>query len=356
MSSSVIQEYAKAAANFLNEVPQTLRDFILFLHSDAFIKAIIFPGLLFILTFVMFTIWFERKLLARVMVRLGPLHVGKYAGLLQLVADAVKLLSKELIVPEKAIKPLYVSMPVLCGALSMLAFAFLPVGPGWVIYPSDISLLLVFVVLAVTPITILVAGWASRSKYSFVGMVRFAFQVFSYEVPFFLAIASVTLAARSFNLEKIVEAQAGLPFIIPALLGFIVFLITAIAEVERVPFDLPTAEQELVSGWQTEYTGAYFALFYLAAYIKLDAVAILTALLFLGGWHGPSIPGIPESILGPFWLILKSLIVVFLVLLLRGVFPRITLDKLLDLGWRVLIPLALLNILIVAVLIQIGLL
>lgn len=356
MPPQIIQEYARAAANFLKELPQPLRDFILFLHSDAFIKPIIFPGILFILTFVMFTIWFERKLLARVMVRLGPLHVGKYAGLLQLVADAVKLLSKELIVPEKAVKPLYVSMPVLCCALSMLTFAFLPLGPGWVIYPSDIGLLLVFVVLAVTPITILVAGWASRSKYSFIGMVRFAFQVFSYEVPFFLALASVTLAARSFNLERIVEAQAGFPFIIPAFLGFLVFLITAIAEVERVPFDIPTAEQELVSGWQTEYSGAYFALFYLAAYIKLDAVAILTALLFLGGWNGPSIPWLPGSVLGPFWLILKSLIVVSLVLLLRGVFPRVTLDKLLDIGWRFLVPLALLNLLVVAVLIQMGLL
>lgn len=350
-----IHGYFNAVVDAVSQLPKPLQDLIIFLHSDAFIKATIFPGILFILIFVMMTLWFERKLLARVMVRIGPLHVGKYAGLLQLVADAIKLISKELIVPARAVKPLYISMPILGGFMTMLTFAFLPFGGGWVIYPSDIGLLLVFVLLAVAPITMLVAGWASRCKYSFIGMARFAFQIFSYEVPLFLSIAGVALAARSLNLEKIVEAQSSIPFILPLFIGFITFLIASLAEVERVPFDIPTAEQELVAGWMTEYSGAYFALFYLGAYIKLDIIAVLTSILFLGGWNGPPIPGIPESIYEPAWLLLKSCIVLFVILLLRGALPRVTLDKLLDIGWRYLIPLSLLNLLIAAALLNLGL-
>lgn len=351
-----IDGFAKTVVDAVAQLPEPLQEIIKFLHSDAFIKATVFPGVLFILIFVMMTIWFERKLLARVMLRIGPLHVGRYAGLLQLVADAVKLISKELIVPERAIKSLYISMPILGGFMTMLAFAFLPFGNDWIIYPSDIGLLLIFVILAIAPLTVLVAGWASRCKYSYVGTIRFAFQIFSYEVPLFLSIASVALASRSFDLEKIVEAQANMPFIVPLILGFIVFFIVSLAEVERVPFDMPTAEQELVSGWMTEYSGAYFALFYLGAYIKLDVIAVLTSLLFLSGWHGPAIPGIPASIYEPMWLLLKSCIVLSIIILLRGTLPRITMDKLLDIGWKYLIPLSILNLFITALLIQLGVL
>ncbi|MDJ0269788.1 MAG: NADH-quinone oxidoreductase subunit H [Aigarchaeota archaeon] len=334
-------------------LPPPIEQLINFIASDAFVKAVIFPGVIFVSVFGLFTVWYERKLLARVMLRIGPLHVGKYAGLLQVVADTVKFLAKEYIVPETARRRLFVLMPMLGVVINALLFAFLPFGPMWLIFPSDISILLFFVLVAISPLPLILAGWASGNKYSLIGIVRFAFQIFAYEIPLFLALTGVIVMARSFDIVKIVEAQASMPFIVPQIIGFLAFFITLVSEVERIPFDMPTAEQELVEGWMVEFSSYGFLMLQLANYLKLDALVVLTALLYLGGWYGPAIPGIPDFILAPLWVLLKSLVILAAILLLRGTYPRITIKKILDLGWRVLIPMTLLNLLIVSVIMTI---
>ncbi|MEM0444508.1 MAG: complex I subunit 1 family protein [Nitrososphaerota archaeon] len=331
-----------------NAMPEAIQTLLRFLYSESFIKAAIFPGALFSTLLGIFAVWFERKLFARVSLRIGPLNVGKVAGILQLIADALKFLSKERIIPEGVNKPLFVLMPCLALILSLLLYAFLPFGAGWVIYPSDIGLLLFFLVTALSPLPIILAGYASRSKYPFIGMSRIALQLFGYEVPLFLALTGVVLSTRTLNLEKIVEAQVAVPLAVTQVLGFIVFLVTLLAETERLPFDIPTAEGEIVFGWQTEYSGVYFLMIQLAMFEKVLAFCFLGTLLYLGGWLGPPIPGIPESISAPIWMILKALVLFTLVALLRGVYPRLTIEKVLDLGWKYLIPLAFLNLIITA--------
>ncbi|MDT7878713.1 MAG: complex I subunit 1 family protein [Candidatus Caldarchaeales archaeon] len=333
---------------FFNQLPPQLQEIVRFLYSEPFIKAAIFPGALFSTLVGLFAVWFERKLFARVSLRIGPLHVGRVSGLLQLVADAVKFLSKERIIPEGVNRPLFVLMPCLALVLSLLLYAFLPFGAGWIIFPSDIGLLLFFLVAALTPVPIVLAGYASRSKYPFIGMSRMALQLFAYEIPLFLALLGVVLAAGSLNLEKIVEAQLAVPFAVTQVLGFIVFTVTMLAETERLPFDIPTAEGEIVFGWQTEYSGVYFLMIQLAMFEKVLAFCFLAAIIYLGGWIGPPIPGVPETISAPFWVILKALLVFTFVALLRGVYPRLTIEKVLDLGWRYLIPLGLVNLILVA--------
>jgi NADH-quinone oxidoreductase subunit H len=336
------------AQGLLPPPPPPLDDLIRFIASEAFVKASIFPGATFVAVLGILTVWYERKLLARVMLRIGPFHVGKYGGWLQVVADAVKFLSKEYIIPAYARKKTYVVMPMAAIVAGALLFSVIPFGERWAIYRSDFSVLIFFLLLAVSPIPLILAGWASGSKYSFIGMLRFAFQVFAYEIPLFLSLTGVILMARSFDFYGIVAAQAAIPFIIPQILGFIVWFIALISEAERIPFDMPTAEQELVQGWQVEYPASGFLMIQLALYTKLDALVFATTNLFLGGWYGPPIPGLPADLAQPFWFFLKSLILLTVILLLRGVYPRITIKKILDFGWRFLIPLALVNILIVA--------
>lgn len=341
-------------AQQLSASPEPIRTLLSWVFSDAFIKAAIFPGALFSTILGMFAVWYERKLLARVMLRVGPLHVGKVSGLLQLIADAVKFLAKEPITPSSAIKPLFWTMPSAALLLSLMLFAFLPFGAGWVIYPSEIGLLLFFAVIAVSPIPILLAAYASGSKYPLIGLTRMALQLFGYEVPLFLALAGVVLMAGSFNIERIVEAQARAPFVLPQFIGFVVFFTTVLAETERVPFDIPTAEGEIVFGWQTEYSGAHFVVLQLAMYEKTLALCVLGALLYLGGWHGPPIPFLPETVAAPFWVIAKALILFTLMVLIRGAYPRLSIDRVLDIGWRYLIPLALLNLLLVGTVVYLS--
>lgn len=321
-----------------------MKEILDLLLSEEAVKAAVFPGVLFVMALATLTVWYERKLLARVALRIGPLHVGKVAGILQLIGDGVKLITKEVIVPGGAVKPGFLLMPILASIIPLMMYAFLPYGAGWIIYPSELSLLIVFAIIAISPIPLLLAGWCSRSKYPFIGVVRLAFQLFAYEVPMFLALASTVVLSGSFNLQKIVEAQVKLPYIIPLPLSFIVFFVCAVAEAERVPFDLPTAEQEIVAGWTTEYSGVLYELLMLSSYLKLNGLCILASLLFLGGWLGPQIPMVPWELTAPAWLLLKSLILLSLILLFRGVYPRITIDRLLDIGWRILIPMALVNL------------
>ncbi|MDW8084130.1 MAG: complex I subunit 1 family protein [Candidatus Caldarchaeum sp.] len=329
-------------------LPPPLVDLIKFISSESFVKAAIFPGAAFVAVLGILSVWYERKLLARVMLRIGPFHVGKYGGWLQVIADAVKFLSKEFIIPARARRKLFVTMPLTGLFLSALLFAFIPFSEYWVIYRSDIGVLLAFVLIAVSPIPLIIAGWASGSKYSFVGMIRFAFQIFAYEIPLFIALTGVIIAARSFDIVNIVNAQTAVPFIVTQFIGFLVFFIAAVSEAERIPFDLPTAEQELVEGWMVEYGGVGFLGIQLAMYTKLDALLFLTVNLYLGGWHGPVIPGIPETILHPMWVFVKFLVLLTIVFLFRAVYTRITMRKILDLGWRYLIPLGFINLFIVS--------
>ncbi|MCX8201683.1 MAG: NADH-quinone oxidoreductase subunit H [Candidatus Caldarchaeum sp.] len=329
-------------------LPPFLIEIIKFVTSESFVKAAIFPGAAFVAVLGILSVWWERRLRARGMLRVGPFHVGKYGGWLQVIADAVKFLSKEFIIPARARKKLFVTMPLTGLFLSAMLFAFIPFSEYWVIFRSDIGVLLVFVFIAVSPIPLILAGWASGSKYSFVGMIRFAFQIFAYEIPLFIALTGVIIAARSFDIVNIVNAQTSLPFIVTQFIGFLVFFIAAVSEAERIPFDLPTAEQELVEGWIVEYGGVGFLGIQLAMYTKLDALLFLTVNLYLGGWHGPAIPGIPESILHPMWVFIKFLVLLTVVFLFRGVYTRITMRKILDLGWRFLIPLGFINLFIVS--------
>ncbi|MEM3096435.1 MAG: complex I subunit 1 family protein [Nitrososphaerota archaeon] len=328
--------------------PPPIDEIIKFVASEAFVKASIFPGATFVAVLGILSVWYERKLLARVMLRIGPFHVGKYGGWLQVIADAVKFLSKEYIVPSYARRKTYVLMPMVALVVASMLFAVIPFGDRWVIYRSDFSILFFFLLLAVSPIPLILAGWASGSKYSFIGMLRFAFQVFAYEIPLFLALTGVILMARSFDFYGVVNAQSTVPFIIPQIVGFVVWFIALVSEAERIPFDMPTAEQELVQGWQVEYPASGFLMIQLALYTKLDALVFTTTHLYLGGWNGPAIPGLPNDITQPFWVFVKSLILLTVILLMRGVYPRITIKKILDLGWRLLIPLSLINILVAA--------
>jgi len=264
------------------------------------------------------------------------------------VADAIKFLSKERIIPEGVNRPLFVLMPCLAMVLSLLLFAFLPFGAGWVIYPSDVGLLLFFLVAALSPVPIVLAGYASRSKYPFIGMSRMALQLFGYEVPLFLALSGVVLSTGTLDIRGVVEAQAAVPLAVTQFLGFALFMVTLLAETERLPFDIPTAEGEIVFGWQTEYSGVYFLMIQLAMFEKVLAFSFLGALLYLGGWHGPALPGVPESISAPFWVILKGLLIFTFIALLRGVYPRLTIERVLDLGWRYLIPMGFINLVVTA--------
>lgn len=333
-------------------LPPPLDQVARFFTSPPFVKASIFPGALFVTVLVLFTIWYERKLLAKVNLRIGPLHVGRIAGILQTVADGLKLISKEVIVPRDVIKPLFLGGPVGAVFIAVYMYALLPFGGDWIIYASDISLLLLFVLIAISPIPVLLAGWGSKNKFSLVGVMRFAFQLFAYEIPMFIALTGLIMTARSFDIVKIVQAQSFLPFILLQPIGFLVFLISAIAESERVPFDMPTAESELVFGWQTEYGSVYFMMLIMALYAKLGVFTVLITLLYLGGWNGPAIPGLPSNMLEPLWVVLKSVFLLTFILILRGVYPRIRIDQMLDIGWKVLIPLGIINLLITAIILQ----
>jgi NADH-quinone oxidoreductase subunit H len=337
-------------ASIVESLPAPVKSIVKLTLAEPFIKAVVFPGALFGIILGLFAVWYERKILARIMLRVGPLHVGKVSGILQLVADALKILSKERIIPDVRNKYLFVLMPGVALVLSLLLFAFLPFGAGWIIYPSDVGLLLFFGVLAVSPIPIVLAGYAAGSKYPFIGMSRFALQLFGYEIPMFISLTGIIMSARSFDLVKIVEAQSIMPFILPQFLGFIVFFIAMIAESERVPFDIPTAESEIVSGWHTEYSGLYFLMIQFASYEKTLALCVLASLIYLGGWHGPSIPSVPETISAPFWVILKALILFTVIVIIRGAYPRLTIGRVLDIGWKYLIPLVFINLLLTSVL------
>jgi len=294
--------------------------------------------------------WLERKLIGRMQGRYGPNRAGVF-GLLQPIADLIKLLRKESFFPASAIDILYISMPAVAGFTAIAAFSVIPWGPGWNVggYQVDgwvvnvpISLILLFALGSLGIYAFMVGGWASESKYSLLGSMRTCAQLVSYEVSLALSVLGVVIMARSLSLvDIVVKQQETMWFIIPQAVGFIVFFISGIAETNRPPFDLPEAETELVAGYHTEYSGMRFGLFSTAEYINMITLSGLAITLFFGGWSGPWLPG-------PLWFILKLFVFICVFVWLRATLPRLRYDQLMAFGWKVLLPVATLNALATA--------
>ena len=303
--------------------------------------------LIILLTAASYLVWVERKLLGRMQARYGPNRAWRY-GLLQPLADLVKLVTKEDTVPGGANKVIFLLAPGVVGLMALLIFAVVPFGRDvtlWgkpiplVITDLNVGLLFILALSSIGVYGIALGGWASDSKYSLLGGIRGAAQMISYELPLGLSLIPVVMLARSFSLVEIINAQSGYPFILRQPVSFILFFIAALAEIKRIPFDLPEAENELGAGYHTEYSGMRFGLFFLGEYITMIILGSLVAVFFLGGWHGPFLPPI-------IWFLLKVGIIVFALIWFRATFPRIRYDQLMNTGWKVLIPIALLNIML----------
>jgi len=304
-----------------------------------------------VLTATAYTVWFERVALGRIQRRPGPNRVGPF-GLLQLAADGIKLAFKESFVPEKTDKVLYVAAPAIAVAAAFLAWAVIPIGlwynvQYW-IADVNVGILLIFAVSSLNVYAIVIGGYASNNKYSLLGGLRSAAQLISYEMSLGLSLVPTFMIVGSLRLRDIVEytvhwgPYAGpLPLIILTPIGFIIYLISAVAETNRAPFDLPEAEQELIGGFLTEYSGLKFVMYYLAEYVNMITVSALATLLFFGGWF---LWGVPPVLA----FLLKVILFLFLYIWLRGTFPRLRYDMLMRLGWKVLLPLAMLNVIVTA--------
>lgn len=297
--------------------------------------------LLGLVLFAALMIYGERRILALLQDRLGPNRAGPY-GLLQPVADFLKLITKEDFVPPFADRTVFTIAPIIVPLTVLLSFAVVPVSKDWWLADLNIALLYVLALSSLRIYGIMLGGWASNSKYPLLGGLRTAAQMISYELPMGLALMGVVMLSGSFSLVDIVAAQE-LPFIILQPLGFIIFLVCGIAETNRLPFDLPEAENELASGYNTEYGGIRFAFFYLGEYMGVLLIAALITVLFLGGWHGPWLPGVV-------WFAVKTLALIFLFFWLRTSLPRLRYDQLMDFGWKLMLPAALINLLVTAVL------
>lgn len=304
---------------------------------------------------VAYATYFERKVIGRMQGRLGPMEVGPY-GLLQPFADMIKSLYKEDVIPAKADRPLFWIAPVIVVITVITSLSVLPFSEGFVVADVNIGVLFILAMSGLGVYGIMIAGWSSNSKYPFLGGLRSAAQVISYEIPMGLSLVGVILMAGSLNLTEIVRAQhqsALGVYAVPQAIGFFVFVVAAFAETNRTPFDLPEAETELVAGYMTEYSGFRYALFFLAEYIAMFVMASMTTVCYLGGW---TIPRFVTDLLpflshvpGIIWFLLKVYAFIFLFYWIRATLPRYRFDQLLSLGWKVLIPLALLNILITVI-------
>jgi NADH-quinone oxidoreductase subunit H len=296
----------------------------------------------------------ERKVIGYMQVRIGPNRVG-YKGLLQPIADAVKLLMKEIIVPSGANKFLFILAPVLTIAPALAAWAVIPFSPELVLANVDAGLLYILAITSMGVYGVVIAGWASNSKYAFLGSLRSAAQIVSYEIAMGFALVGVLMAAHSLNLVQIVNAQLGGVFKwywLPLFPMFIVYLISGLAETNRAPFDVAEGESEIVAGFHVEYSGMAFAIFFLAEYANMILIATLTSLMFLGGWD-PLFDIAPFTWLpGIFWLLGKIGFVLFLFLWFRATFPRYRYDQIMRLGWKVFIPVTLVWLLLVGAVMQ----
>lgn len=283
-------------------------------------------------------IWVERRLLALWQDRYGPNRVGPF-GLLQVLADMIKIFAKEDWIPPFADKPVFVLAPAIIVVTVLMTFAVLPIAPGVIVSDLNIGLLFFLAMSSLGVYSVVLAGWSSDNKYSLLGGMRAAAQMLSYEVFMGLSLLGVVALAGSFDLAKIVEAQRKLWFVVPQFLGFVLFLIAGIAETRRLPFDLPEAESELIAGYHSEYSGMKFGMFFVGEYLGVTLISALIAILFFGGWLGPALPPIV-------WFLLKMFFFIGFFILLRASLPRPRFDQLMSWGWKLMLPLALANILV----------
>lgn len=302
-----------------------------------------------------YMILIERKLLGRFQVRYGPNRVGPF-GLLQPIADGLKMLLKEDIIPDGVDRRIFLVAPAIVAGTALFSFAVVPFGDGLTLFgrpvpqvlvDTDVGLLVVVGLSSLAVYGVALGGWTSDNKYSLLGGIRGAAQMVSYELALGLSLVPVVLLARSLNLSAIVAAQATVPFALIQPVAFAIFLISALAETNRIPFDLPEAENELQAGYHTEYSGMRFALFFVGEYVNMILLGSVTAVFFLGGWHGPFLPPIV-------WLAVKVLAVPVFLIWTRASLPRLRYDQLMGLGWKVLVPLALVNILVTGAILAAG--
>ncbi len=341
--------FIKSLPTLIPELLKWLWDFIWF-NFKPLAQIIVIPGLAFILLFAMIAVWFERKFLARAMLRIGPYYCGKRSGWLQVIADFLKLFFKEFVIPDDVEKALFLAAPVLLPTIPALAITLIPFDSNWVLFDAGGLSLPVFLAIAgLAPVIPIFAGWAANNKYTIIGSFRTAYLYVSGEIPLVICAAATALLAGSLDLVDIVEAQRPLWFAIPQFIGFLVFFVGLILEAERTPFDVPTAETELVIGWRTEFSGVLFGFTMMAEYVSFLGWTLLFIVLYLGGYLGPSLLGVPlyDHI---FWMLLKLAVIVVIVVLIRTVYPRLRLDQTLRLGWNYLMPLALLNLFITIIL------
>ena len=322
--------------------------------------------LVVLLTAVAYTVWLERKVVGHMQNRWGPTRVGPF-GLLQPAADGIKFLFKEDLTPPHVYKPLFLAAPLIAVVFALTSISVIPFGNPVTIFgytfPLQITtnvntgLLLILGVTSIGVYGVALAGWSSNNKYSLLGGLRASAQMVSYEISLGLSLVGVLILAGSFSLDDIVKAQRGAYFhviphwnIIPQIIGFFCYLIAAYAETNRIPFDLPEAETELVAGYHTEYSAMKFAMFFMAEYANMITVACLATLLFFGGWNGPLFgPAILQAILPVFWFCLKVFCFLFLYIWVRGTLPRFRYDQLMAFGWKFLLPLALVNLVVTAI-------
>lgn len=296
---------------------------------------------------VSYMVYMERKVLARLQVRIGPNRAGPF-GLLQPLADAVKLLTKEDVAPAGADRLVFNLAPAVIAATALLIFAVVPFGRGFVlggrpipmvIADLHVGLLYALALSSLGVYGVALGGWASNSKYAVLGGIRGVAQMISYELSLGLSIVPVVMLSGSFSLVEIVEAQGRVPFILLQPFAFVIFMVSAIAEIKRIPFDLPEGENELIAGYHTEYSGMRFGLFFLGEYMTMVVLGSLVAVFFLGGWRGPLLPPVV-------WFTIKVVAVAFFMIWVRATFPRLRYDQFMDLGWKVLVPVALVNIVV----------
>jgi NADH-quinone oxidoreductase subunit H len=288
-------------------------------------------------------IWFERRLLGVWQDRYGPNRVGPF-GLLQVVADGIKIFFKEDWIPPFADKPVFVVAPAVVIVTALLSFAVIPLSPGISVVDLNIGLLFFLAMSALSVYSVVLGGWASQSKYPLLGSIRAAAQLLSYEVFMGLSLMGVVIMAGSFNLRVIVESQVRLWYCVPQFLGMLIFIIAGFAETHRLPFDLPEAESELVAGYHSEYSGMKFGMFFVGEYLGITLISAMTVTLFFGGWLGPVLPPL-------IWFLVKTGVFISGFILLRAALPRPRYDQLMAFGWKLLLPLALLNLVVTGALV-----
>ncbi|HUK25510.1 MAG TPA: NADH-quinone oxidoreductase subunit NuoH [Terriglobales bacterium] len=327
-------------------------------------------ALFVLLTAVAYSVWLERKVVGHIQNRWGPTRVGPF-GLLQPMADGVKFLFKEDLTPPHVYKPLYIAAPMIAVIFALTSIAVIPIGNVVTIAGLEIPLQItdvnigLLIVLGITSLGVYgvaLAGWSSNSKYSLLGGLRASAQMVSYEIALGLSLIGVLIMSGSFSLRAIVESQGGhfwgfIPrwnIFTGQIVGFFIYLIAAYAETNRIPFDLPEAETELVAGYHTEYSAMKFAMFFMAEYANMITVACLATLLFFGGWHGPIFgPAILQALLPVFWFVAKVFVFLFIYIWVRGTLPRFRYDQLMAFGWKFLLPLAIANLVVTALVVAI---